>query len=207
MDKISMNDDTAMPLTYYAAASASATYMAQGGCRLRQSDYWAPEPRVFSRQPHEYVHVWLKHYDRDLKACFGDTSSMKKKAEQTLSRRAQLKLCRIVNTIMSDGDKVGHLLKGITEDVYKFLIKKKNLNNPSIFREQCRAFEALKTRKILLKFGRLDIVPTAASMNVTACEDIPLLLRRVVREELVRLQAGDAHYQCSFAACPEPPPY
>ncbi|KAH8029670.1 hypothetical protein HPB51_002227 [Rhipicephalus microplus] len=44
-------------------------------------------------------------------------------------------------------------------------------------------------------------------MNVATCEDIPFLVHRVVREELVRLQAGDVHHQCSFAACPEPPPY
>ncbi|KAH8021630.1 hypothetical protein HPB51_016026 [Rhipicephalus microplus] len=44
-------------------------------------------------------------------------------------------------------------------------------------------------------------------MGVATCEDIPFLVRRVVREELVRLQAGDVHHQCSFAACPEPPPY
>ncbi|KAH7932173.1 hypothetical protein HPB51_029486 [Rhipicephalus microplus] len=72
---------------------------------------------------------------------------------------------------------------------------------------QCRAFEALKTRRILPKFGRLDNVPTVASMDVATCEDIPLLVRRVVEEELVRLQAGDVHHQCSFTACPEPPPY
>ncbi|KAH8040957.1 hypothetical protein HPB51_013239 [Rhipicephalus microplus] len=73
--------------------------------------------------------------------------------------------------------------------------------------QQCRAFEALKTRRILPKFGRLDNVPTVASMDVATREDIPFLVRRVVREELVRLQAGDVHHQCSFAACPEPPPY
>ncbi|KAH8024207.1 hypothetical protein HPB51_022268 [Rhipicephalus microplus] len=54
---------------------------------------------------------------------------------------------------------------------------------------------------------RLDIVTTVASMDVATCEDIPFIARRVVREELVRLQAGDVHHQCSFAACPEPPPY
>ncbi|KAH8022180.1 hypothetical protein HPB51_022577 [Rhipicephalus microplus] len=44
-------------------------------------------------------------------------------------------------------------------------------------------------------------------MYVTTSEDTPFLVRRVVREELVRLQAGDVHHQCSFTACPEPPPY
>ncbi|KAH8020992.1 hypothetical protein HPB51_011359 [Rhipicephalus microplus] len=80
-------------------------------------------------------------------------------------------------------------------------------NEEDVRRQQCRAFEALKTRRILPKFGRLDNVPTVASMDVATCEDISYLVRRVVREELVRLQAGDVHHQCSFGACPEPPPY
>ncbi|KAH8027793.1 hypothetical protein HPB51_010358 [Rhipicephalus microplus] len=172
-----MNDDTAIPSTSYAAASTSATDMAQSGRRPRQPDYCAPEPRIFSEKTDEDVDAWLKHFDRDifvkeLKACFGDTSSMKKKAEQTLSRRAQLpgetctiyieevlKLCGMVNANMSHENKVGHLLKGIAEDVYNFLITKENLNTPSIFRQQCRAFEAFKTRRILPKFGHLDNVP------------------------------------------------
>ncbi|KAH8026419.1 hypothetical protein HPB51_020403 [Rhipicephalus microplus] len=84
---------------------------------------------------------------------------------------------------------------------------KENLNAPSIFRQQCRAFEALKTRRILLEFGCLNNVPTVARVDVATCEDISFLVRRVVPEKLVRLQAGGIHHQCSFAACPEPPPY
>ncbi|KAH8022958.1 hypothetical protein HPB51_006388 [Rhipicephalus microplus] len=78
---------------------------------------------------------------------------------------------------MSVEDKVGHSLKGIAEDVYNFLVTKENLNTP-IFRQQCREFEALKTWRILPKFGRLDNVPTVESMDVAACEDIPFLVCR-----------------------------
>ncbi|KAH8039545.1 hypothetical protein HPB51_007447 [Rhipicephalus microplus] len=131
-----MNDDTTTPLTYFAAASTSATDTAQGGYRHRQPGYWAPEPRNFSGKTDEDMDAWLKQFDR-----------------------------------------------------------------------QCHAFEALKTRRILPKLGRLDNVSTVASMNVATCEDIPFLVRQVVREELVRLQAGDVHHQSSFAACHEPPPY
>ncbi|KAH8040136.1 hypothetical protein HPB51_009392 [Rhipicephalus microplus] len=59
-----MNDDTAIQLTYYAAASTSATDTAQGGCRPRQPDYWAPELWIFSGKTDEDVDAWLKHYDR-----------------------------------------------------------------------------------------------------------------------------------------------
>ncbi|KAH7931710.1 hypothetical protein HPB51_029738 [Rhipicephalus microplus] len=56
--------NSAIPLTYCAAASASATDMALGGRRLRQPDYWAPEPWIFSGKTDEDVDAWLKHYDR-----------------------------------------------------------------------------------------------------------------------------------------------
>uniref|UniRef100_L7LYG4 CCHC-type domain-containing protein n=1 Tax=Rhipicephalus pulchellus TaxID=72859 RepID=L7LYG4_RHIPC len=169
---------------------------------------------------HEHVLTTWQTFVEELKACFGDTSSKKKKAEQTLARRAQLpgetcttyieevlKLCSIVNTNMSDEDKVGHLLKGIAEDVYSFLITKENLTTPSDVRRQCRAFEALKTRRILPKFGRLDNVPTVASMDVAVCEDLPLIVRRVVQEELARLQGAEAGYQCAFDEVPGPPSF
>ena len=39
---------------------------------------------------HEHVLTTWPTFVEELKACFGDTSSKKKKAEQTLSRRAQL---------------------------------------------------------------------------------------------------------------------
>ncbi|KAH8027329.1 hypothetical protein HPB51_004681 [Rhipicephalus microplus] len=64
MDNISVNDDTAIPLTYYAVASTSATNTAQGGRTPRQPDYWAPEGRIFSGKNKEDVDSWLKHYDR-----------------------------------------------------------------------------------------------------------------------------------------------
>ncbi|KAH6942924.1 hypothetical protein HPB50_011960 [Hyalomma asiaticum] len=99
---------------------------------------------------------------------------------------------------MSGEDKVGHLLKGVAEEVYNFLIAKDDLSTPTNFRRLCRTFEALKTRRVLPKFGRLENVPTVASMDVIACEDISSVVRRVVREELVRLQDADYGHQCAF---------
>lgn len=160
---------------------------------------------------HERILTTWETFVEEFRTCFGDSCSKKKRAEQTLSRRAQLpgetcttyieeilKLCGIVNGNMSDEDKVGHLLKGIAEDVYNFLIAKDDLSTPTDFRRLCRAFEALKTRRILPKFGRLENVPTVASMDVTTCEGISSVVRRVVREELVRLQDADYGYQCAF---------
>lgn len=88
---------------------------------------------------------------------------------------------------MSEEDKVGHLLKGIAEDVYNFLIGKENLGSVTDVIRHCRTFEALKLRRIIPKFGRLAKVTTVASIE----DDIPSVdlattIRQIVREELRR---------------------
>lgn len=50
---------------------------------------------------------------------------------------------------MRDLDKVGHLLKGIAEDVYKYLITKENRVSALDVIRHCRAFETLKIRRIV----------------------------------------------------------
>lgn len=102
---------------------------------------------------------------------------------------------------MTDEDKVGHLLKGIAEDVYNFLITKDDLSTPSDLKKHCRAFEALKMRRIGPKFGRLDNVTTIASVSVPTHDDLSSVIRQVVKEELQRLKVvDDAHvcHQCAF---------
>lgn len=133
----------------------------------------------------------------ELRKSFGDPISRRKKAEQTLAQRAQvpgetctayiqevLKLCSLVNPNMTEEDKVGHLLKGIAEDVYHFLIAKENLASAADVASYCRTFEALKLRRICPKFGRLPNVPTVASVDTGPSEDIASLVRRIIREEL-----------------------
>lgn len=80
---------------------------------------------------------------------------------------------------MPDEDKVGHLLKGIAEDVYNFLISE-DVATPSDLRRHCRTFEALKTRQISPKFGWLDnvtTVATVASADVAASDDLAAVVR------------------------------
>ncbi|XP_077564585.1 uncharacterized protein LOC144180052 [Haemaphysalis longicornis] len=137
----------------------------------------------------------------EISARFGDSVGKKKQAEQTLLHRAQvpgetcttyieqvLKLCRLVDPQMSEDDKVGHLLKGIAEDVYNFLIGREKLESASDVVQHCRTFEALKKRRITPKFGRLANVTTVASVNVTPPPDFAETIRRIVREELLRHQ-------------------
>lgn len=157
--------------------------------------YLAGTALLWFENHEEALATWEQFVD-EIKQCFGDSISKKKKAEQTLAQRAQipgetcttyieevLKLCTIVCPQMSDEDKVGHLLKGIAEDVYNFLITKEDLASAADVVRHCRAFETLN-RRITPKFGRLANVTTVASVDISATEDIAAVFRRIVREEL-----------------------
>lgn len=148
---------------------------------------------------HEDTLTTWETFVEELKKCFGDSITKKKRAEHTLSQRAQLpgetctmyieeilKLCKLVNPSMTEEDKVGHLLKGIAEDVYQFLIAKEHLSSVTDVMKHCRTFEALKMRRIAPKFGRLSNVPTVASVDASPLSDLSSTIRQIVREELLR---------------------
>lgn len=155
------------------------------------------------------------------------------KAEQTLAQRAQvpgetcttyiedvLKLCGLANSDMTDEDKVGHLLKGIAEDVYSFLITKETLPTPADVIRHCRAFEALKIRRVTPKFGRLANVTTVASVDVGHPADIASIVRRIIREEFAQqplvsgngaayspsMRTDAVYHQCALQEPPYEPP-
>lgn len=182
---------------------------------------------------HEAALTTWELFVDEITKCFADSISKKKKAEQTLAQRAQipgetctmyieevLKLCSLVSPDMSDEDKVGHLLKGIAEDVYNFLITKEDLASAADVMRHCRAFEALKTRRITPKFGRLANVPTVASVDTSSPEDVATIVRKIIREELgqqlqfqkvspdprrhLYVEPDSVHYQCAVQQ--EPPP-
>lgn len=88
---------------------------------------------------------------------------------------------------MTEEDKVGHLLKGIADDVYNFLIAKGDLNAVCDVIRHVRTFETLKTRRITPKFGRLANVPSVASIEDNFM-DLSSTIRQIVREELQRFE-------------------
>lgn len=148
---------------------------------------------------HEEILTTSDRFVEEIKKCFSTSAVKKKRAEQTLSQRAQLagetcttyteeilKLCWQVNVDMSEEDKVGHLLKGIAEDVYNFLISREDLTSVSDVIRHCHTFEALKQRRITPKFGRLANVTTVASIDATPTVGLCATIREIVREELLR---------------------
>lgn len=188
---------------------------------------------VWFENNEEKLTTW-DNFVTEIKKSFGDSGAKKKKAEQTLAQRAQvpgetcttyieevLQLCRLVNRSMSDEDQVGHLLKGIAEDAYNFLITKEDLVTAQDVIRHCRAFEALKMRRIAPKFGRLANVTTVASVdfNSNPSEDIASLVRRIIREELGQQSVcrdspchhcpapvRPVYHQCALQESPEEPP-
>lgn len=138
-----------VPLTFGGKAGEDVDEWLTNYRRVSRSNGWNSTAQlsnvVFSLT--DTALVWYENHEdtltswelfvEELRAYFGDSSAKKKRAEQTLSQRAQvpgetcttyieevLKLCKIVNSQMSEDDKVGHLLKGVAEDVYNFLIGK-----------------------------------------------------------------------------------
>ena len=169
---------------------------------------------------HEESLTTWELFVEEMKQCFGDSDSKKKGAERTLAQRAQtpgetcttyieevLKLCKIINPRMSEEDKVGHLLKGIAEDVYNFLIGREDLTSVSNVLRHCRTFETLKTRRIAPKFGRLTNVTTVASVDVSPPADLASTIRQIVREQLRRHDVTySSHYSTPVAPCAPLPP-
>ncbi|KAH9378739.1 hypothetical protein HPB48_014694 [Haemaphysalis longicornis] len=122
---------------------------------------------------------------------------------------------------MSDEEQVGHLVKGIAEDAYHYLIPKQDLASAEDVNRHCRAFEAPKMRRIAPKFGRLANVTTVENLNsnLNPSEDIASLVRRFIREERAQhsvCRGSPCHHcpapirhvyhPCAFQESPEEPP-
>lgn len=190
-------EDVDQWLTHYERVSKSNKWDAND--RLTNVVFSLTDTALVWYENHEDALTTWSIFVEELKSCFSDAAAKKKRAEFTLAQRAQLsgetctayieeilKLCKTVNPCMSEEDKVGHLLKGIAEDVYNFLIGKDNLSSVSDVIRHCRTFETLKMRRITTKFGRLSNVATVATIDVSSSSDLASTIRQIVREELLR---------------------
>ncbi|KAH9367548.1 hypothetical protein HPB48_001640 [Haemaphysalis longicornis] len=110
---------------------------------------------------HEHRFDTWDSFLNKFRASFGDRLPERRRQSRLLRRELKfrvescttyieevLKLCSLVNPSMPDEDKVGHLHKGIAEDVYNYLITKENLASALDVIRHCRAFETLKMRRI-----------------------------------------------------------
>ncbi|UYV60343.1 K02A2.6-like [Cordylochernes scorpioides] len=136
-------------------------------------------------------------FQRALGEAFGQQEEVIKEAESLLKNRAQkvkesseayikdvLYLCQVVNPRMDDETKLGHLMKGVAEDIYQILIAK-DVENVNHFLKECRKIEIMRKRRISSRFERL---PNVASMAYEE-KDLPSLIRRIVQEEIQKVIA------------------
>lgn len=78
---------------------------------------------------------------------------------------------------MSKQDKVGYLLKGISEDIFNFLVQK-DLSNIKEFMRECNRFEELKKNQVTTQFCRLINVPSVTILQ--DCEGFPSNMQQLI---------------------------
>ncbi|GFY75056.1 transposon Ty3-I Gag-Pol polyprotein [Trichonephila inaurata madagascariensis] len=119
--------------------------------------------------------------ENGLKAAFGDTQTYVRRARDHLKSRAQqpweciqsyiqdvLELCKQAEPSMSEEDKVSHLMKGVTEDLFQALLTR-DVQASGDFTRWCLHIEEMKQKRPRsCKFERLpNFVPIAANDEVT----------------------------------------
>lgn len=145
-------------------------------------------------------------FKAELLAVFGCGDSKRRTAREKLAVRAQrpdetcaayiqevLHLCNQADSSMTEPDKTGHLLKGIAEDVFNFLIQR-NVTTVKDFVQECKRFEEVKRNRIAPQYSRLNNVPTVAAVQGT--ESLSPTLQQLIRQEvqkvLVAMNIGQA---------------
>ncbi|UYV72084.1 hypothetical protein LAZ67_9001766 [Cordylochernes scorpioides] len=126
---------------------------------------------------------------------FGDKEDYSRKIESALKVRAQkpdesiefyiqevLNLCRQLNPNMSEEDRVGHLMKGVSDDIYRILLTIEVATTVD-FTNHCRWIEKLNKKRI--SSVRFERIPSVATIkNEEAGYTLKDLIREIVKEEL-----------------------
>lgn len=142
---------------------------------------------------HETEFQAWERFSSRLRDLFGRPAFRKSDAEQKLSTRAQhvdesymsyiediLSLCKRCNPEMPDGEKIRYILKGIREDAFQ-LILAKDLTTVAEILALCKKLQDarnLRTKEAHLQYGSSEIV---------SLDNLRLLIREIVREEISRL--------------------
>lgn len=124
---------------------------------------------------------------------FGKPEIRKQQAKDKLARRYQsttesstayiedvLRLCRRVDNDMTEDDKIRHLFKGLSHDLFSVVAPKSPPTVQQLITE-CKRYEELQSARIMKRpFERLPEVCT----NNTTPSDLPELIRQIIRQEL-----------------------
>ncbi|UYV63105.1 hypothetical protein LAZ67_2003157 [Cordylochernes scorpioides] len=91
---------------------------------------------------------------------------------------------KLVDPQMSEEDKISHLMKGITEELYQALLPR-DVHNTEQFVTECRRIESLHCKRVTpTKYERLPNVASLSDHDDRA--DLSSMIRQIVREEVQR---------------------
>ncbi|UYV80769.1 hypothetical protein LAZ67_19001675 [Cordylochernes scorpioides] len=92
-----------------------------------------------------------------------------------------LNLCRQLNPNMSEEDRVGHLMKGVAENIYRALLAIE-VTTTGEFTQHCRRIEKLNKNRI--SSVRFERIPTVSAINENEYHPLKEMIREIIREEL-----------------------
>ncbi|UYV70237.1 hypothetical protein LAZ67_7002256 [Cordylochernes scorpioides] len=141
----------------------------------------------------ESITTW-NTFKEEFTRTFGDKEDYARRIESSLKVRAQkpdesvelyiqdvLNLCRQLNPNMSEEDRVGHLMKGVAENIYRALLAIK-VTTTGEFTQHCRRIEKLNKNRI--SSVRFERIPTVSAINENEYHPLKEMIREIIREEL-----------------------
>ncbi|UYV76014.1 hypothetical protein LAZ67_13002151 [Cordylochernes scorpioides] len=134
-------------------------------------------------------------FETMLSQAFGHHASEKDQVLEKLKARAQgkgesseayiqdvLYLCRQINPNMNENEKVAHLVKGVSEEIYRAIVTFEIATTEEFIR-WCRKIELSQKKRVNTRIV-FDRLPNAAAINPAESESMEDLIRRIVREEI-----------------------
>ncbi|UYV74356.1 K02A2.6-like [Cordylochernes scorpioides] len=141
----------------------------------------------------ESITTW-NTFEEEFTRTFGDKEDYARRIESSLKVRAQkpdesvelyiqdvLNLCRQLNPNMSEEDRVGHLMKGVAENIYRALLAIE-VTTTGEFTQHCRRIEKLNKNRI--SSVRFERIPTVSAINENEYHPLKEMIREIIREEL-----------------------
>ncbi|UYV60277.1 K02A2.6-like [Cordylochernes scorpioides] len=93
-----------------------------------------------------------------------------------------LYLCKQINPNTNENEKVAHLIKGVSEEIYKAIVTFE-ISTKEEFIRWCRKIELSQKKRVNMRIV-FDRLPNAAAINPAESESLEDLIRRIVREEI-----------------------
>ncbi|UYV71040.1 hypothetical protein LAZ67_8001511, partial [Cordylochernes scorpioides] len=150
--------------------------------------------KVWFENVEEQITSW-ELFETMLSQAFGHHASEKDQVLEKLKARAQgkgesseayiqdvLYLCRQINPNMNENEKVAHLVKGVSEEIYRAIVTFEIATTEEFIR-WCRKIELSQKKRVNTRIV-FDRLPNAAAINPAESESMEDLIRRIVREEI-----------------------